>query len=97
MFFYPLNIALILLGLLSPFGLYRRRQYQMTMFFVAIAAFGDFIKALPASISGFPFFTFLLSLYERLPLFSKGLGWLVPMGLGFFIGFLWCFFPSKKL
>lgn len=96
MFFYPVNIALILLGLLSPLIPYERRFYQITMLFVAVAGFGDFLNTLPLSIRSSPIITGFLSIYKKLPLFSAGLGWLLPMLIGFAVGFLWYLFSPKK-
>lgn len=91
MFLYPLAITLILLALCSKlFGGSRCVYVSVTVFALAAAVF-DFIHALCDALPTGSVLAAALSpavaLAESvLPLFSYGLGWLAPAGLGLVIG-----------
>lgn len=86
MFLYPINIALMLLGLTATLVKGKSGFYRVTILFTAIAALGDCLKMLPQQVQGLFIIQKGLALYEHLPLFSKGLGWLMPMVIGMAIG-----------
>lgn len=81
MFLYPLAIVLILLAFLSPLFKHDRLVYISAMsvtFFIAIV---DGLKSLTASlgISNPAWLQSIVDFYaSTLPLYSDGLGWLVP-------------------
>ena len=87
MFLYPLAITLILLALCGNLFGQDRRVYCWVTGFTMVPAVFDFIKALPASLVRQLHLGGLLELAENfLPLFSKGMGWVVPALIGLVIG-----------
>lgn len=87
MFLYPLAITLIILSLLSPILHEQKEVYQWTTGFTVIAAFFDFIKALPDSVKDEMLFRKMIQLAETiLPGFDYGFGWIIPSFIGFAIG-----------
>ena len=87
MFLYPLSITLILLSLLGGlFGRDRRVFVSVTAFTLA-AALLDFFAALPEGAKSVLHLGGLLGWANSyIPLFSYGLGWLLPAALGLMIG-----------
>lgn len=84
MFLYPLAITHILLGLLSPWLARRPLVHRWTIGFVLVAAFFDFVKALPVEPPGA---TTLVDLAQRvLPGYELGFGWVLPGLVGFVVG-----------
>src|SRR5690606_12635070 len=81
MFLYPLAIVLIMLAFLSPLFKHDRLVYISAMavtFFIAIV---DGLKTLTASlgVSNPAWLQSIIDFYaSTLPLYSDGLGWLVP-------------------
>lgn len=95
MFLYPLAIALILLGILSPLFHNRRCVYLIPTLFTLLASVGDFLNSLPAAITAQPTVQAILRFYGTyLPFFSLGMGWIVPLAVGLVLGFL-VFFATK--
>ena len=87
MFLYPLSITLILLSLLGGlFGRDRRVFVSVTVLTLA-AALLDFLAALPEGAKSILHLEGLLGWANSyIPLFSYGLGWLLPAVLGLMIG-----------
>ena len=87
MFLYPLSITLILLSLLGGlFGRDRRVFVSVTVLTLA-AALLDFLAALPNGAKSILHLEGLLGWANSyIPLFSYGLGWLLPAALGLMIG-----------
>lgn len=82
-FLYPLAIALILLGILgSRFG-HSRSLYQWTIGLTLVAAVLELARVLGGSFQPIVDWT-----SAWLPLYSYGLGWVVPAVLGVVIGLL---------
>ncbi|USF28174.1 Branched-chain amino acid transport system 2 carrier protein [Firmicutes bacterium ASF500] len=80
-FLYPLAIVLILLGLLGRFFGHARPVYQWTMWFTLAAAVLELCRVVDLrSVSSFA--------GRLLPLYSYGLGWIVPAALGFIVGLI---------
>lgn len=95
MFLYPLAITLILLALLSPLFKDRQVVYVTTTLFTLVVSVADLFKALPKdiqSVSGVK--TFLAFCTEYLPLFSIGMGWILPATIGFVVGLLISWFTK---
>lgn len=89
MFLYPLAITLILLTLISKSFDHSRTVYQFTTYFTMIASFIDGIKASPELILNTQFSRTIISIGENyLPLFSIGMGWVLPAISGFIIGYI---------
>jgi LIVCS family branched-chain amino acid:cation transporter len=88
MFIYPLSITLMLMALLEPLMGYRKPVYVWTSVFAVFAAIFDAFNAVPDGVKEFGLVKSLLNIGSHLPLFTHGLGWLVPSLIGFAIGFL---------
>lgn len=87
LFLYPLTIALILLCLFGRFFKYRRCIFVSTITATGIAAFLDFVLALPAGIKdALPITDGIAGLSAMLPLSDIGMGWVLPAFVGLVIG-----------
>ena len=87
MFLYPLAITLILLALCGNLFGQDRRVYGWVTGCTMVAAIFDLIKALPAQLIAQLHLEGLIDFAaEWLPLFSKGMGWVVPALIGLVIG-----------
>ena len=90
MFLYPLAITLILLTVFGKFYGNDRKIYVSVTACTFLAAILDLLNALPASAVEAIHVTGLLNWAGRtLPLFSLGLGWLLPAAIGLVIGLVW--------
>lgn len=81
MFLYPLAIVLMILTFLSPLFKHARIVYASTIAVTFLISIIDGLKALCDSlgIDYFGWMVSIISLYEKsLPLYSQGLGWLLP-------------------
>lgn len=97
MFLYPLAITLILLSLLAPVLKKQPIIYRWTIGFTLIAAFFDFLNALPDPLKTNRLIQQLLIFAEgRLPIFEYGLGWVFPAMIGFGIGVMVWRFKEKQ-
>lgn len=91
MFLYPLAIVLILVALCSPLFQHKQSVYVGAMtvtFFISVI---DGYNALKASVSGVDvgLFNSIAQFYANvLPLYSIGLGWIVPAIIGAVIGYI---------
>ncbi len=81
MLLYPLAIVIILLALADPFFKGRREVYLSTTCFAFVAALFDFLHAAGVTLLD-PIATRIL------PLYSMGLGWILPSIIGFALGLL---------
>ena len=89
MFLYPLAITLIILSLLSPLIHQQKDVYRWTTGLTVIAAFFDFLNALPDSVKENRIITKMINFAETLfPGFDYGFGWIAPAMIGFIIGLL---------
>ena len=80
-FLYPLAIVLILLGLFGRFFGHAKRVYRWTMWFTLAAAVLELGRVVE--------FRPVMDLAGRfLPLYSYGLGWVVPAAVGLLTGLL---------
>ena len=90
MFLYPLAITLILLTVFGKFYGNDRKIYVSVTACTFLAAILDLLNALPASAIEAIHVAGLLNWAGRtLPLFSLGLGWLLPAAIGLVIGLVW--------
>lgn len=90
MFLYPLAMTLMLLVILSPLFSHRREVYQLTIYTTLLAAFLDALNNSPAVIKEQAFTTSILSFAKAyLPLFSIGMGWVLPASIGFLLSLIW--------
>jgi LIVCS family branched-chain amino acid:cation transporter len=99
MFLYPLAIMLIILSLLAPVIHKQKDVYQWTIGFTVIAAFFDFLKALPEALKANGLIAQLIGLGELyLPGFEYGFGWIIPSILGLVIGLMvWKWKEKQKV
>ena len=89
MFLYPLVITLIILSLLSPLIHQQKDVYRWTTGLTVIAAFFDFLNALPDSVKENRIITKMINFAKTLfPGFDYGFGWIVPAMIGCIIGLL---------
>ena len=79
MLLYPLSITLTLLVLFDSFFKGRREVYFWTTIFALIAAIFDFVHA-------FGITRFDNLAVKLFPMYSIGLGWVVPSIVGFVVG-----------
>ncbi|NLV92319.1 MAG: branched-chain amino acid transport system II carrier protein [Firmicutes bacterium] len=87
MFLYPLVITLIALSLLAPMINKQQDLYRWTTTFTLVAAFCDFLNALPRAIKGTPIVSAIIDAAHRyLPGFDYGFGWVMPALAGLVIG-----------
>ncbi|MBS4201270.1 branched-chain amino acid transport system II carrier protein [Bacillus sp. FJAT-49732] len=81
MFLYPLAIVLMILTFLSPLFNHKRIVYVLTIAITFLISIFDGLKSLCQSleIDYFGWMVPVVSFYENtLPLYNKGLGWLLP-------------------
>lgn len=82
MFLYPLAISIMLLAFVSPIFYHSRIVYVATTFVTLLISIVDGLVALCSSLSidQFQWLKPIVNFYENtLPLYSQGLGWLVPV------------------
>lgn len=91
MFLYPLTITLSLLCLGGGWFSYDRRVFIAVTIPTAAAAALDFLNALPAGVKALLGTDALLRPARSfLPLFSVGMGWVVPALAGLAVGLILC-------
>lgn len=87
MFIYPLAIVLIILTLVNPLFKGYQVVYQWTTVFTMIVAFIDGLNASGLKDNGL--IKSIIEVAEKfLPLFSYGMGWILPAILGLVVGYL---------
>ena len=86
MFLYPLTITLILLCLFGHLFDYDRRVFVCVTAFTIVPAALDFLNALPAGPRAVLFGDAIQCVAMKLPLFSIGMGWVVPACVGCVLG-----------
>jgi len=95
-FLYPLAIVLIILALLETLIGYRKSVYVVTTIFAGLSAIFDVLNATGDTIKKLALVESLLKwVGNYLPLFSSGLGWVVPSLLGFIIGLIISFVKTS--
>ena len=88
MFLYPLTITLILLCLFGHLFDYDRRVFVSVTVFTFVPAAFDFINALPAGAKALLGGDAIMSIAQHLPLFSIGMGWVIPSIIGLALGLI---------
>ena len=88
-FIYPMSIVLILLCLIGEHFQFEKKIFQIALYVTAPFALLDAYKALPKELlAGIPFHGNMMKLLSHIPLFSIGMGWLIPAVLAFLLSFL---------
>ncbi|MER1985468.1 MAG: branched-chain amino acid transport system II carrier protein [Solibacillus sp.] len=91
MFLYPLAIVLILLALIGPLFNDKQSVFAGAMLLTFFVSIIDGYNALVGSVPAFEigFLTAMADVYAQyLPLYSIGLGWIVPAVVGAVIGYI---------
>lgn len=89
MFLYPLAIVLILLAVFNALFQDKSIVYKWAISFTLPFALLDFLQALPIEVKEFLNLNALLVwAADFIPLFTLGMGWMIPSLIGFFIGLL---------
>ena len=86
MFLYPLTITLILLCLFGHLFDYDKRVFRCVTLFTFVPALLDFLNALPEGARSVLFGDSIQNIAMRLPLFSIGMGWVIPSLIGLALG-----------
>ena len=86
MFLYPLTITLILLCLFGHLFDYDKRVFRCVTLFTFVPALLDFLNALPEGARSVLFGDSIHNIAMRLPLFSIGMGWVIPSLIGLALG-----------
>ena len=82
--------------LFSPLFKHASRVYRVTTVFTAIAALFDGLNAIPFPEHAQNIIISMVDFAKAfIPLFSIGMGWLVPALIGFIIGLIWEFLANK--
>ncbi|WP_429951003.1 branched-chain amino acid transport system II carrier protein [Enterococcus sp. AZ170] len=90
MFLYPLAMTLMILVIISPLFGHRKEVYRTTTYVTLVAALLDALNNAPEFIKSNSGVTTILTTAENyLPLFTIGMGWVVPSVLGFILGLVW--------
>lgn len=98
MFLYPLAMTLMILVIISPLFQHRKEVYRMTTYVTLIAALLDALNNTPDFVKNQTAVRAILASAEQyLPLFTIGMGWVVPAAIGFIIGLIWTTFKKESL
>ena len=96
-FIYPMSIVLILLCLIGEHFQFEKKIFQIALYVTAPFALLDAYKALPKELlAGIPFHGNMMKLLSHIPLFSIGMGWLIPAVLAFLLSFLFWKMRERK-
>ena len=96
-FIYPMSIVLILLCLIGEHFQFEKKIFQTALYVTAPFALLDAYKALPKELlAGIPFHEKMMKLLSHIPLFSIGMGWVLPAVLAFLLSFLFWKMRERK-
>lgn len=87
MFLYPLAIVLMIVSFLEHFFGGGQLPYITSALAAGLFGFGDALAVLPESVKSLKVVAGLLELYEKVPFFSVGMGWVLPSLLGIALGY----------
>ena len=97
-FIYPMSIVLILLCLIGEHFQFEKKIFQTALYVTAPFALLDAYKALPKELlAGILFHEKMMKLLSHIPLFSIGMGWVLPATFAFLLSFLLWKFEEKKM
>lgn len=87
---YPIAIVLIVLAMIDKLFEGSTVVYGLTILFTGIVSISDALGQVGME------FGFIINLFNKLPLYSKGLGWVVPALIGIILGVL-CKVVKEKI
>lgn len=87
---YPIAIVLIVLAMIDKLFRGSMAVYGLTILFTGIVSIFDALGQVGIE------FGFIINLFNKLPLYSKGLGWVVPALIGIIVGVL-CKVVKEKI
>lgn len=87
---YPIAIVLIVLAMIDKLFRGSTEVYGLTILFTGIVSIFDALGQVGIE------FGFIINLFNKLPLYSKGLGWVVPALIGIIVGVL-CKVVKEKI
>ncbi len=88
---YPIAIMLIVLGCLDKFFKGSSVVYSLTILFTGVVSIVDALGQAGINLGS------MVSVFEKLPLYSDGLGWVVPALAGMAIGVVVMMFKEKSI
>ncbi|WP_294405329.1 branched-chain amino acid transport system II carrier protein [uncultured Clostridium sp.] len=88
---YPIAIMLIVLAMLDKVFKGSRMVYTCTLLFTGIVSVVDALSQAGFNIE------FLVNNFAKLPLYSQGLGWIVPAVAGILLGLVLCIIKKDRL
>lgn len=88
---YPIAIMLIVLGCLDKFFKGSSAVYSLTILFTGVVSIVDALGQAGINLGS------MVSVFEKLPLYSDGLGWVVPALAGMSIGVVVMMFKEKSI
>lgn len=77
---YPIAIMLIVLGMMNKVFKGNTMAYRLTILFTGVVSVVDALGQVGIRVGA------VTTLFERLPLYSQGLGWVVPAVVGILLG-----------
>ncbi|WEG73742.1 branched-chain amino acid transport system II carrier protein [Vagococcus intermedius] len=89
---YPLAICLVFLLLMDKFFKGHRRVYQMVILFAFVISLFDGLKTANIEVPGIS-----AALENYLPLYTTGLGWVIPAIIGCLVGLVWAKFEPDPV
>ncbi len=87
---YPISIMLILLAIFDRFFKGNTMVYVFTILFTGVISIVDALSQAGLNIE------FLVNIFSKLPLYSQGLGWIVPAITGIILGIIASLFNKEN-
>ena len=87
---YPISIMLILLAIFDRFFKCNTMVYAFTILFTGVISIVDALSQAGLNIE------FLVNIFSKLPLYSQGLGWIVPAITGIILGIIASLFKKEN-
>lgn len=88
---YPIAIVLIALAMLEKFVKHNQKVYGCAILVTGIISVVDALSQAGLKI------TFLVETFSNLPLYSQGLGWIVPAVVGALVGYGWSLIKKEEV
>lgn len=88
---YPIAIMLIVLAMLDKLFNGNKMVYSFTILFTGVVSVVDALSQAGINVG------FLVNAFSKLPLYSQGLGWIVPAVLGMVLGYVVSLMNKDKI